>query len=117
MVEAGAHLYAKNGLQAGGPLHQLVAAFATDAQPNRFRCRTAELLLSSGLNVNLQDAVGRTALMLAVRKGLVDLVHVLTAWVSQIEVYIKTQHFCVCVLNNGLPFPPSTIHSCSLNLQ
>ena len=82
LVEAGAHLYAKNGLQAGGPLHQLVAAFAADGQPNRFRCRTAELLISSGLNVNLQDSVGRTALMMAARRDLVDLVHILVLWVS-----------------------------------
>lgn len=82
LIEAGAHSYAKNGLHGGGPLHQLIINTApVDSQSTRFRSRTAELLLTNGLDPNLQDLSGRTALMLAARKGQMDLLQLLISWV------------------------------------
>ena len=77
LLEAGAHFHIKNGLRGGGPLHHLIA-LCPDELLKRFRLKTAEVMLDYGVDANLVDFYGKTALMLACTEGYLELVKLLS---------------------------------------
>jgi ankyrin repeat protein len=89
LVQNGAHTQVKSGLLIGGPLHQLAQTTSAGELPARFRRRVADLLLSAGLDANVIDAAGRTALMIVARRGLIDLQQLLLLWVCLMLLYLK----------------------------
>ena len=77
LLEAGAHYHIKSGLRGGGPLHQLITLCSGELL-KRFRLKAAEVMLDYGVEANLTDFYGKTALMLACSEGYLELVKLLS---------------------------------------
>ena len=94
MLEAGAHYHIKSGLRGGGPLHQLINLCPGELQ-KRFRLKAAEVMLDYGVEANLTDFYGKTALMLACSEGHLELVKLLSVGVVLVKTFdsLLNEHF------------------------